>query len=264
MRGNLGFPLLFMSDSPPRITRCPVLHQDRFIVVVNKPAGVLSHPNPGRSDAGSVAAFEGRYDAGTRCFDGPAGRVWLIHRLDQDTSGALLAALDEKTAERCRALFEEGAIQKRYLAIVRGSPPPRGVWLDHLTTAKSAGAVRSQVLKGRPPNAELRYELRSHSEEHRLSVIDIQLITGRTHQIRVQAASRQHPLAGDDVYGDFAMNRRLKTSLGLKRLALHAHRLEFKHPASGLRTVLEAPVPDDLAACMERVGVGRDGAKPET
>jgi RluA family pseudouridine synthase len=254
MRGNLARLLLFMSDAPPRITSCPVLHQDRFIVVVNKPAGVLSHPNPGRLDAGSVAAFEGRYDADRRCFDGPAGRVWLIHRLDQDTSGALLAALDEKTAERCRALFEEGAIHKRYLAIVRGSPPPRGVWLDHLTTAKSGGAVRTQVVKGRPPNAELRYELRSHSEEHRLSVIDIQLITGRTHQIRVQAASRQHPLAGDDVYGDFAMNRRLKTSLGLKRLALHAHRLEFKHPASGLRTVLEAPVPDDLAACMERLG----------
>jgi RluA family pseudouridine synthase len=246
-----------MPDAQPRFTSCPVLHQDRFIVVVNKPAGVLSHPNLGRADAGSPAAFEGRYDADRRCFDGPAGRVWLIHRLDQDTSGALLAALDEKTAERCRALFEEGAIQKRYLAIVRGSPPPRGVWLDHLTTAKSAGAVRTQVVKGRPPNAELRYEVLLHSEEHRLSLIDIQLITGRTHQIRVQAASRQHPLAGDDVYGDFAMNRRLKASLGLKRLALHAHRLEFKHPASGLKTVLEAPVPVDLAGCVERLGAGR-------
>lgn len=169
-----------------------------------------------------------------------------------------MAALDEKTAERCRALFEEGSISKRYMAVVRGSPASHGVWQDHLTTAKSGGAVRTQVLKGRSPNAELRYEVRSHSEEHRLSVIDILLITGRTHQIRVQAASRQHPLAGDDVYGDFSMNRRLKTSLGLKRLALHAHRLEFKHPASGLKTVLEAPVPDDLAGCLERLGTRRE------
>ena len=104
------------------ITSCPVLHQDRFIVVIHKPAGVLSHPNSARPDPKHAAAFEGRYDAALRCFDGPAGKVWLIHRLDQDTSGALLAALDEKTAERCRALFEQDAIQKHYLALVRGNP----------------------------------------------------------------------------------------------------------------------------------------------
>jgi RluA family pseudouridine synthase len=243
-----------MSDAAPLITQCPILHRDRFIVVINKPAGVLSHPNSARLDPKNRAAFEGKYDLDRRCFDGPAGKVWLIHRLDQDTSGALLAALDEKTAERCRALFEEDAIQKHYLALVRGSLPPKGTWLDHLGTARAGGSVRTQVIKGRPPNAELRYEIKAHHAQERLSLLDIHLITGKTHQIRVQATSRQHPLAGDDVYGDFSMNKLLRQSLGLKRLALHAHRLEFKHPASGLKTVIEAPVPEDLAGVFNALG----------
>jgi 23S rRNA-/tRNA-specific pseudouridylate synthase len=112
------------------------------------------------------------------------------------------------------------------------------------------------VIKGRPPNAELSYQVKAHSAEHRLSLLDIALITGKTHQIRVQATSRQHPLAGDDVYGDFSLNKRLRQSLGLRRLALHAHRLEFKHPASGYKTVIEAPLPEDLSAAFKVLGFG--------
>ncbi|MCX6857133.1 MAG: RluA family pseudouridine synthase [Verrucomicrobia bacterium] len=235
-------------------THCPILHQDRFIIVVNKPAGVLSHPNSAKIDPKIRCAFEGRYDLDEKCFDSPAGKVWLIHRLDQDTSGVLLAALDERTAEKCRALFEADAVKKHYLAIVRGHPPAKDTWLDHLSISRGAGRVRTTVLKGRPANAELHYQLLGHHTEQRLSLIDIALITGRTHQIRVQAASRQHPLAGDDVYGDFDMNRRLRQQLGLKRLALHARQLTFKHPASGYSTTLVAPLPPDLAAVAETLG----------
>jgi RluA family pseudouridine synthase len=236
------------------LTQCPIVHQDRFILVVNKPAGVLSHPNSAKIDPKIRSAFEGRYDLDEKCFTGPAGKVWLIHRLDQDTSGVLLAALDERTAEKCRALFEADAIQKHYLALVRGQPPVKDTWLDHLSISRSAGRVRTSVLKGRPPNAELRYQLLGHHAEQRLSLIDIALITGRTHQIRVQSSSRQHPLAGDDVYGDFEMNRRLRHQLGLKRLALHARQLTFKHPASGYQTTLTAPLPPDLAGVVEKLG----------
>lgn len=240
-----------MSDATPLITQCPILHRDRFIVLVNKPAGVLSHPNSARVDPKNRAAFEGKYDLDRKCFDSPAGKVWLIHRLDQDTSGVLLAALDEGTAEKCRALFEEDAVKKHYLALVRGTLPAKDIWLDHLTTTRIAGRVRTRSLKGRPPNAELRYEVKGHNATQRLSLMDIELITGRTHQIRVQASSRQHPLAGDDVYGDFDMNRRLRQQLGVKRLCLHARKLEFKHPASGNRLCIEAPLPEDLAGLLE-------------
>ncbi|MCA1963976.1 MAG: RluA family pseudouridine synthase [Prosthecobacter sp.] len=255
MRGKLPIwvsPAFTPTMLPTELTHCPILYQDRFLLVINKPAGVLSHPNRGRGERRQATAFEGSYDPEARCFHGGAGRVWLIHRLDQDTSGVLLAALDEQTAQRCRALFEEQAIQKNYLAVVRGTPTsPQGVWLDHLATTHARGAVRTTVLKGRPPNAELHYAVKGRSEEHRVSLLDIRLITGRTHQIRVQAASRQHPIAGDDVYGDFSLNRRLRASPGLRRLALHARRLSFRHPVSGKDLIIDALPPPDLAVMLQ-------------
>lgn len=243
----------------PAITQCPVLHRDRFIVVVNKPAGVLSHPNPGKSNGKDRSAFEGRYDLEQKVFDGPGGRVWLIHRLDQDTSGVLLAALDEKTAVRCREAFEAGTVRKRYLAMVRGSLAAGGTWLDHLAISRDRGRVRTAVLKGRPPNAELHFKVCGHHAGARVSVLEIDLITGRTHQIRVQAASRQHPLIGDDVYGDFDLNRRMKGELGIRRLFLHARQLELKHPASGQRLLVEAPLAEDLAAVCAKLGIDVGG-----
>lgn len=238
----------------PLLTRCPVLHRDRFLIVVNKPSGLLSHPNPGRRS--EVAAFEGRYDERAQCFESAAGRVWLMHRLDQDTSGVLLGALDAATAARCREAFESGAMAKTYLAAVRGNPGREGVWLDHLATAHERGRVRTAVVKGRPPNAELHFRQLGYDPVRRLSLLEIRLLTGKTHQIRVQAASRQHHLLGDDVYGHFELNRRLRPEVGLKRLFLHAARLEFKHPASGQPLRLEAPLPENLTTVRARLGLG--------
>lgn len=237
----------------PVLTTCPVLHRDRFIVIVNKPAGVLSHPNTARST--EQAAFEGRYDLEKKCFDGPAGKVWLIHRLDQDTSGVLLGALDEKTAEKCRGLFEEELVKKQYLALVRGNPGPKGTWLDHLATVREKGRVRTAVVKGRPPNAELHYQTLAHHAGERLSLLNLDLITGKTHQIRVQAASRQFHLIGDDVYGHFDLNKKLRRDLNLKRLFLHAHTLTIKHPTSGQTLRVEAPLAEDLAVVLGKLGM---------
>lgn len=237
------------------ITRCEVLHEDRFILVVNKPHGVLSHPNP-KSARPQSAAFEGRYDADARCFAGPARKIWLIHRLDQDTSGALLAAKDEKTAAACRGAFEAEAVRKIYLALCAGGGlKNEGVWLDHLITAHEGHQVRTTVRHGPRPNAEVKYRLIGHSPAQRLSLVEIELITGRTHQIRVQAASRRLPLVGDDVYGSFDLNRKLRQSLGARRLFLHAHELRLKHPASGQMLRVKAPLPQDLSAVLEAAGI---------
>ncbi len=237
----------------PVITTCPILHRDRFIVIVNKPAGVLSHPNTARST--EHAAFEGRYDLEQKCFNSPGGKVWLIHRLDQDTSGVLLAALDEKTAEKCRTMFDEDAVQKQYLTLLRGNPGKEGTWLDHLATTREKGRVRTGVLKGRLPNAELDFQTLAHHAGEKVSLLNIDLITGKTHQIRVQASSRQHHVLGDDVYGHFDLNRKLKKDLGLRRLFLHAHRLTLKHPASGQKLSVEAPLAEDLAKVLDRLGL---------
>jgi 23S rRNA pseudouridine955/2504/2580 synthase len=227
-----------------------VLHEDRQILIVNKPAGVLSHPNP-RPPKAQPAAFEGRYDAESRCFQPPGGPLFLIHRLDQDTSGVLLAAKDAKTAAACRDAFEQERVRKKYLALCCGGGlRPEGVWLDHLATEHARHQVRTVVRRGARPNAELRYRLLHYSAARRLSLLEIELVTGKTHQIRVQAASRHLPLAGDDVYGSFDLNRTLKKTLGLRRLFLHAHQLMLKHPASGQPLQITAPLPDDLRAVL--------------
>lgn len=237
------------------ITRCDILHEDRFIIVVNKPHGVLSHPNP-KSARPQSAAFEGSYDADRRCFKSSAGNVWLIHRLDQDTSGVLLAAKDEKTAAACREAFEAEAVRKIYLALCAGGGlKNEGVWLDHLITAHEKHQVRTSVRHGPRPNAEAKYRLIGHSPAQRLSLVEIELITGRTHQIRVQAASRRLPLVGDDVYGSFDLNRKLRQSIGARRLFLHAHELRLKHPASGQMLTIQAPLPQDLNAVLDAAGI---------
>jgi len=244
-----------MPDTP---TTCPILHRDRFLLIVDKPAGVLSHPNTGRRD--ERCAFEGRYDLANKCFDGPGGKVWLIHRLDQDTSGVLMGALDERAAERCREMFEQDTVRKQYLALVRGNTGGEGTWLDHLATTREQGRVRTVTLKGRPPNAELRYRTLGHHAGQRLSLLEIDLITGKTHQIRVQAATRQHHLVGDDVYGHFELNRRLRSELGVKRLCLHSRILTLKHPASGQMLRVTAPVANDLAAVLGTLSLSAPAA----
>jgi len=246
-------------SSEVAITHCEVLHEDRFLLVVNKPHGVLSHPNP-KSAKPQSAAFEGRYDADRRCFTSAAGKVWLIHRLDQDTSGVLLAAKDEKTAAACREAFEAEAVRKTYLALCAGGGlKSEGVWLDHLITSHERHQVRTTVRHGPRPNAEARYRLVDYSAAHRLSLVEIELITGKTHQIRVQATSRHLPLVGDDVYGSFDLNRKLRQSLGARRLFLHAHELRLKHPASGQMLTVKAPLPKDLSDVLQSAGMKNPG-----
>ncbi len=242
-------------SSNPAMTRCEILHEDRFIIVVNKPHGVLSHPNP-KAAKPQTAAFEGSYDHDRRCFKTSAGNVWLMHRLDQDTSGVLLGAKDEKTATACREAFEAEAVRKTYLALCCGGGlKPEGVWLDHLVTAHAGHQVRTTVRHGPRPNAEAKYRVIEHNAANRVTLIEIELITGRTHQIRVQAASRHLPLVGDDVYGSFDLNRKLRKSINAKRLFLHAHELRLKHPASGQMLSVKAPLPPDLLSVLEAAGL---------
>ncbi len=241
-----------MSDALP--TRCPVLFEDRWLIVVDKPHGVLSHPNPrGENER---CAFEGRYDFDEKTFDTPAGPIWLIHRLDQDTSGVLLAAKDEHTADACRLAFGNDEVRKLYLALSSGGGlRKQGVWQDHLAVKHEKNRVRTQVVHGARPNAESNFRVIEQNSAHRLTLIEIGLITGKTHQIRVQLASRHHPIVGDDVYGDFALNRRLRKDLGARRLFLHARRLEFKHPKTGEALKIEAPLAIELQSVLENAGV---------
>lgn len=230
---------------PSAMTSLRVLHEDDALIAVDKPAGVLSHPNPGRSN--ERCSFSGGYDRDERRFEHQGQSIWLIHRLDRDSSGVLLAAKRQETAARLRDLFEAHEIEKTYLALVLGLPRQQlATWKDHLETHKKGGQVRSRVRPGGAPNAELTYRVSERFEDLGIALLEIDLKTGRTHQIRVQCARRRHPVLGDRIYGNFETNKRFRRSLGLSRLFLHASALEFPHPDTGHPIRIESPLPDEL------------------
>lgn len=240
--------------SSPRATIHPVLYEDKYFIAVHKPPGILSHPNSGRQDAQAV--FKGEYDFADRRFETPAGPLWLVHRLDQNASGVLLAAKDRTSLKSLRKLFEEFGIQKDYVVLLAGVlRPAKGTWRDHLEESRHQGKVRARVLKSGKPNAELRYEVKDtlvHAGEP-LSLVQIRLISGRTHQIRAQAAYRGIPVAGDEIYGRFTLNKRLRKEAELKRLFLHAFRLAFPHPATGKNMEITDLLPEDLDQVLSRL-----------
>eukprot|EP00457_Paulinella_chromatophora_P013899 gb/GEZN01014256.1/.p1 GENE.gb/GEZN01014256.1/~~gb/GEZN01014256.1/.p1 ORF type:complete len:297 (-),score=27.40 gb/GEZN01014256.1/:46-936(-) len=280
----------FYSSVPSAFTSCPIVYQDREVLVVDKPAGVLSHPNHPTCSASSRCAFVGAYDAAARRFDSPAGPVWLLHRLDQDTSGLLLAALDLGTAQACRTLFAQGGFHKGYFALAytpHRHQPTQGTWRDCLVSShssggrgNSSGVVRSAVRRGGQPNAELRYRqianaplppqltlafpassassARSLPYQAEVTLLELELVTGRTHQIRLQAASRGLPLLGDEVYGNWKLNRLARRLLGARRTWLHAKSLSFCHPSSGQEMCLTSPLPIDLANVLAKLNMNHN------
>jgi RluA family pseudouridine synthase len=226
-----------------------VLYEDADFIAADKPAQVLSHPNPGRTN--ERCAFAGRYDMRERRFDLAGASLWLIHRLDKDTSGVLLAAKTPGSAAAVRALFDGQEVAKTYLALVSGLPRlAEGVWKDCIETRRQTGQVRSGVRPGKRPNAELEYRVRERFEHLGLALLEIDLGTGKTHQIRVQAAHRGHPVLGDRIYGDFGLNRQVRRSLGLDRLFLHAASLEFRHPGIGKMLRIVSPLPEELGSVL--------------
>lgn len=245
---SLPFQLMTPSSPASGYTQCPIIHQDARFIVVHKPPGILSHPNA--TGPAERAAFQGRFDADRKSFSTPAGTVWLVHRLDQDTSGVLVGTLDAEAAAHCRLSFEQGRVKKTYLALLFGSPQSSGTWKDALLTQREKGRVRTVVQRGARPNAELAYRVIAHNRTQRLSLVEIDLITGRTHQIRVQAASRHTPVVGDDVYGDFTQNKSFRKATGIRRLCLHARRLSLPHPDTGKVLTLHAPEPPEWTSMI--------------
>lgn len=246
-----------------KYTSCPILYEDESLIVVDKPAGVLSHPNTSVSKLTSTgekprAAFEGDYHFEERRFETPAGPIWLMHRLDQDASGAVLAVKSKELTARVRELFDKNELSRKYLALVSGIViPHKGEWQDRLLEKKQPGQVRGFVAPQGKPNAVLHYALAQNFPRSKISLVEIELVTGKTHQIRIQAAHRKHPVCGDRVYGDFLLNRKLKDRISLKRLFLHAFELGFRHPITKKFLAVEAPLPEELELVLNNAARAR-------
>ncbi|MFB4307707.1 RluA family pseudouridine synthase [Actinomadura sp. GTD37] len=222
-----------------------VLYEDDDIVVVNKPIGVAAHPTTGWT---GQTVLGGLLGAGhTIATSGASERQGIVHRLDANTTGAMVVAKSEVAYSRLKRAFKERRIDKRYRALVQGHPDPFRGTVDAPIDRHPAGDGRFAVVAGGKPSVT-HYD--TVEAFRAATLLDIDLETGRTHQIRVHMSALRHPCVGDMAYG---ADPTLAARLGLKRQWLHAARLGFEHPATGEWVEFESPYPDDLARALEIV-----------
>jgi 23S rRNA pseudouridine955/2504/2580 synthase len=224
-----------------RLQTC-VLHEDDALMVLNKPARLAVHGGSGLG-YGVIEAL--------RAARPYTPSLELVHRLDRDTSGCLLVAKNRTALAALHGLLRQGAMDKRYLALVAGRWQGGERVLD-ASLARVRGGAHPRRVRVDEGGKTARTVLRPRQRFERCTLLQVALHTGRTHQIRVHAASAGYPLAGDDKYGDLGFNREMR-DLGLRRLFLHAHRVRFRMPGTGRRYDFEAPLDLELAQVLERL-----------
>ena len=227
-------------SKPPKI-ELPLVYEDEGLIAANKPAGLAVHGGSGISH-GVIEQL--------RIARPGAKFLELVHRLDRDTSGLLLLAKKRSVLTAMHELIRLGRMDKRYLVLVHGRWPAgkQHVKLKLQRYVTGAGERRVSVDDdGRESHTV--FELERACGDY--SLLQAQLKTGRTHQIRVHLAHLGFPIVGDDKYGNFELNKSLAKQ-GMKRMFLHAWKLAFVHPASGATLKLEAPLPPELQSFLEK------------
>jgi len=229
---RLGKPAMRPAARPREL---PIVHEDQWLLVVDKPSGVAVHGGSGVS-FGAIESL--------RAARPQAKFLELAHRIDRDTSGLLMIAKRRSALVELHRMLRAGEVEKVYVAVAkgrwRGGARELRQSLHKFVTA--AGERRVSVHQdGRDALTQVRPLAASDA----YSLLELRLLTGRTHQIRVHLAHAGHPILGDDKYGDFELNRVLAKA-GVKRLFLHARRLVLRHPRSGERLRLEASLPADM------------------
>ncbi|MCX8017850.1 MAG: RluA family pseudouridine synthase [Rhodocyclaceae bacterium] len=229
---------------PPR--DFPVVFEDEAIIVVDKPAGVAVHGGSGVAFGVIEQLRQARHEA--RFLE-------LAHRLDRETSGLLIVCKKRAALTRLHDQFRSGALSKRYWALVKGRwrAALRNIKLPLVKFLTPEGERRVRVgAEGKEAHSRVHLKAQWTTPVGEVSLLEVELFTGRTHQIRVHLAHLGHPILGDEKYGDFALNRDLQKA-GLRRMFLHAARLDLTHPLSGERLELAAPLPPELTAFLEKI-----------
>jgi 23S rRNA pseudouridine1911/1915/1917 synthase len=220
-----------------------VLHADDDVVVVDKPVGVAAHPSPGWSGPtvlGGLAALGLRIST-----SGAAERQGIVHRLDVGTTGVMVVAASERSYTVLKRAFKERTVSKRYHAVAQGHLDPSRGTIDAPIERHPRQDHRFAVVAGGKPSVTHYETLEAFRAA---SLLDVELETGRTHQIRVHLAALRHPCVGDLTYG---ADPTLAARLGLSRQWLHARSLGFDHPADGRRVEFTSPYPEDLARALD-------------
>jgi 23S rRNA pseudouridine1911/1915/1917 synthase len=235
----------------------PVLYDDAHLVVIDKPAGVAVHPGAG-IDSGTVVHGLLHQVRGLLGIGGEL-RPGIAHRLDKDTSGCLVVAKTEPALRGLQAQFKSHRVEKRYLALVHGAPADQGE-LDTLHGRHPVDRKRfsSKVTEGR--RAVTRWRVLERAPG--VALVEVELLTGRTHQIRAHFADAGFPLLGDALYGGRKRESRMpqdaparRAAAAIGRQALHAAALAFTHPITGTPVRCEAPLPADFRAALRELGM---------
>jgi len=231
------------SSSLQELVERAVIYQDKHLLVIDKPSGVAVHGGSGMSHGVIEALRASR----------PRETLELVHRLDRDTSGCLAVARDRATLTSLHALIRESGMHKTYLGLVSGSWQLGTKRIDAplATDDRRHGERHVRVAAAGKDSVSVFKPVEFFGSLATLMEIDIP--TGRTHQIRVHAAFAGHPLLGDDKYGDRERNAELKRQ-GLRRIFLHAHSIAFDWPGSGVPFHVSAPLPAELAAVIDTIG----------
>jgi 23S rRNA pseudouridine1911/1915/1917 synthase len=235
----------------PEAMDLAVLYEDEHIIIVNKPPGLVVHPAAGHFTGTLVHGL--LHHCGDLAGIGGKLRPGIVHRLDKDTSGSLVAAKSDQAQRGMVAAFASGRVEKEYLALVWGSPPQRGK-IDAGIGRHPVDRKRMSGLSSRTKTALSRWRVVSRFAPD-LSLLRVCIATGRTHQIRVHLSEAGWPVVGDTVYGGRRARRDLPGELGQAikaagRQLLHAVRLAFDHPVTKVRVEVNAPLPPDFRAVL--------------
>ena len=234
---TVEIPAAAEPEPDPAPAAFAVRYEDDDLLVVDKPAGVVVHPARGHVSGTLSQALAG-VAAG-----GEDGRPGIVHRLDRDTSGLLVVARSAEAHRRLKRALQAREITREYVALVEGRPPARTGTIDAPIGRDRRVRTRMSTDTDAPRDAVTQFEVAEALP--RTTLLDVRLETGRTHQIRVHLQAIGHPVVGDPEYGTAGR-------LGLARQFLHAARLRFAQPFSGASVDVRSPLPEDLAAALER------------
>lgn len=225
-----------------------ILYEDQYLIVLDKPAGLLAVPLEKRGEETSI------FDQVAHHLRSHGRRsVFVVHRIDRDTSGVVLFAKDPRTQGALKAQFRERTPERVYLAVVYGTPrPASGTWRDHLVWDTKA-LIQKETHPNDPRAAEAISDYKVVESFASTSLIEVRLTTGKRNQIRIQARLRGHTLVGEVRY-TFGPGELRPIPFG--RQALHAWRLSFRHPTENRVMKFEAPVPDDMRKLIARLRAG--------
>lgn len=240
---------------PFRLQSHHVLFQDRHIIVLDKPAGIETQPTPARYRGTLYEALQVwlKRDRGF----GRRLEIGMAQRLDRDTSGVIIFSIHPRSHKSISAQMQSRTAKKNYLALVEGEPEPAaGSYRSRIVRDRRSGIMKSVVSGGKSALTHYRV-MQTRSQPELISLVELELVTGRTHQIRAHLAEAGHPLLGDVRYG----GRSSFGELTFARHCLHSRRLEIEHPQSGERMSFSAELPSDMLI-LEAVDRGRNTAAP--